>query len=210
MPTELIYLLGAGGHAKVVLDALFENDFDMRMVRVQDDDIRYLGKNLLGFDINNPAIINEMAGRRFHLALGSCTARQTLFDRLEAMGAHAMTIVHRSASVSRYARIGDGSFVAARSILAPSAQLGKSVIVNHGAIVDHDCVVGDFSHIAPNATLAGGVHIGMGVLIGAGANILPGVRIGSGSIIGAGAVVIANVEAGETQVGIPAGKLQRK
>jgi serine acetyltransferase len=44
----------------------------------------------------------------------------------------------------------------------------------------------------------------VGVLVGAGAKILPGLSVGDGAIIGAGAVVTANVNAGETWVGVPA------
>ena len=92
--------------------------------------------------------------------------------------------------------IGDGTFVAARAIVAPAAVVGEGVIINHGAIVDHECFVGNFCHVAPGATLAGNVRLGERVLVGAGANILPGIRIGDAAIIGAGAVVTADVPPG--------------
>ncbi|RXZ33732.1 acetyltransferase [Oxalobacteraceae bacterium CAVE-383] len=210
MRTEFLYLLGAGGHSKVVLDALTEARFDMAYVRIRDDNPKCSGESIIGFEISVPAVTEELAGACFHLAIGNCSVRRAMFTQLVSMGARALTIVHPVASVSRHAEIGDGGFIAARAIVAPSARLGKTVIVNHGAIIDHDCIVGDFSHIAPNATLGGNVCIGSGVLIGAGANILPGVHIGSNAIIGAGAVVIADVQAEEIQAGVPAKNLKRK
>jgi sugar O-acyltransferase (sialic acid O-acetyltransferase NeuD family) len=210
MPTELLYLLGAGGHAKVVIDALHEMQFDMRQVRLRDDAVARRGDDILGLEIDAPAIIASMSGSRYHLAIGSCTARLQLSGKLEALGMRALAIIHPASVISRHAQIADGAFIAARAIIGPTARIGKSVIVNHGAVVDHDCVVGDFSHIAPNATLAGNVRIGAGVLIGAGANILPGVEIGDEAVIGAGAVVVSNVDAGQVQVGIPAKKLKGK
>jgi sugar O-acyltransferase (sialic acid O-acetyltransferase NeuD family) len=210
MPTDILFLLGAGGHAKVVIDALHEIQFDMQQVRLRDDAVARQGAVILGLEIDTPAIVSAMNGARFHLAIGSCTARLQLTVRLKKMEMHALTIIHPASVISRHAQIGDGAFIAARAIVGPMACLGKGVIVNHGAIIDHDCVVGDFSHIAPNASLAGNVRIGTGVLIGAGANILPGVEIGDRAVIGAGAVVVSNVDAGQIQVGIPATKLKGK
>jgi acetyltransferase-like isoleucine patch superfamily enzyme len=72
-------------------------------------------------------------------------------------------------------------------------------------VVDHDCFVDEFSHIAPNASLAGGVCVGMRVLVGAGARVLAGGVIAADAVIGAGAVVTASdVPAGTVWVGVPA------
>lgn len=204
MPTKLLYLVGAGGHAKVVLDALLSSGTLAYDVRVRDGAQQLQGQLLLGYPIEVPAIAAEMEGQSFHLAIGNNQARQRLFAALVDMKAVALSIVHEASSVSRFARIGDGSFVAAQAVVAAAAVLGHSVIINHGAVVDHDCEVGDFSHIAPSAALSGGVVVGSGVLVGAGAKILPGLRVGDNAVIGAGAVVTANVGAGETWVGVPA------
>lgn len=204
MPTKLVYLIGAGGHGKVVLDALLSTDGRAYDVRVRDGAHKLQGQSLLGYPIEVPATSEEMEGQLFHLAIGNCQARRQLFAALRGMRALALSVVHASSQVSRFARVGDGSFLAAQSVVAAAASIGHSVIINHGAVVDHDCVVGDFSHIAPNAALGGGVIVGSGVLVGAGANVLPGLSIGDEAVIGAGAVVTANVNAGETWVGVPA------
>ena len=209
MPTKLIYLIGAGGHGKVVLDALLSTDGQAYDVRVRDGAHELQEKSLLGYPIDVPAIAAEMEGQLFHLAIGNGQARRRLFDALRAMRAFPLSVLHATSCVSRFARVGDGSFLAAKSVVAAAASIGHSVIINHGAVVDHDCVVGDFSHIAPNAALGGGVIVGWGVLVGAGANILPGLSIGDEAVIGAGAVVTANVNAGETWVGVPARKTVR-
>lgn len=204
MHTELLYLIGAGGHAKVVLDALLSSGTPAYDVRVRDGAQQLQGQQLLGYSIEVPAVAAEMGGQFFHLAIGNGQARRRLFAELLGMKARPLSIVHATSSISRFARIGDGSFVASQSVVAASASVGRSVIINHGAIVDHDCTVGDFSHIAPNAVLGGCVAVGAGVLVGAGAKILPGVSVGDDAVIGAGAVVTANVNAGETWVGVPA------
>lgn len=209
MPIKLIYLIGAGGHGKVVLDALLSNNEHSYKLCVRDGANELKGTDLLEYPIQVPAITPEMEGQLFHLAIGNCQARKRLFGVLCAMSALPLSVFHAASCVSSYARIGEGSFLAAQSVVAPAADIGRSVIINHGAVVDHDCVVGDFSHIAPNATLGGGVNLGSGVFVGAGANILPGLLIGDEAVIGAGSVVTANVNAGETWVGVPAKKRAR-
>ena len=65
-------------------------------------------------------------------------------------------------------------------------------------------IFGDFTHIAPGATLSGGVEIGNGVLIGAGANIIQYKRITDDTIIGAGAIVIRDINKPGIYMGNPA------
>jgi sugar O-acyltransferase (sialic acid O-acetyltransferase NeuD family) len=207
MPTDHILLLGAGGHAKVVLDALLLTGFLRGDIDVADDNAALQGRDFLGAPVLQPA---ECNGQRFHVAIGGARARERVFQRLQDAGRVPLNVLHPKASVSPLATLGGGVFVAAQAVVAPAARLGDSVIVNHGAVVDHDCVVGAFSHIAPNATLGGNVRIGHRVLVGAGATILPGVEVGDDCIIGAGAVVTGTVDAGGTWIGVPASRLQKE
>jgi sugar O-acyltransferase (sialic acid O-acetyltransferase NeuD family) len=207
MRTEAILLYGAGGHAKVVLDALLLDGAKRADIDVADDSAALHGSDFLGAPVR-PA--GECGGRRFHVAIGIARAREAVQARLLAEGRQALAVIHPRACVSPLASLGQGVFIAAQAVVAPAARIGDAVIVNHGAIVDHDCMVGAFTHIAPNATLGGNVTIGRRVLIGAGATLLPGVQVGDDCVIGAGAVVTADVAAGGTWVGVPARPLGRE
>jgi acetyltransferase-like isoleucine patch superfamily enzyme len=72
----------------------------------------------------------------------------------------------------------------------------------------HDVNVGDFTTIAPNACILGGVSIGPQCYIGANSTILPGVTIGDGSIVGAAAVVTRDVPPMTVVAGNPARNLR--
>jgi sugar O-acyltransferase (sialic acid O-acetyltransferase NeuD family) len=209
MHTKLIYVIGASGHAKVVLDAFYVNHVPAEKIRIRDDALALEGHEFMECIISTPAVTPMMSGHQYHIAIGSCLVRQRLFFELSALGARPISLFHPRASVSQFSEIANGTFVAACAIVAAHARIGNCVIVNHGAIVDHDCFVDDFSHIAPNVTLGGGVKVGKGVLIGAGAILLPGVLVGDGAVIGGGAVVTKNVATGEVHVGIPAQKIFR-
>lgn len=207
MPTEPVLLFGAGGHAKVVLDALLLRGFARAGVEVADDSTALHGSDFLGAPVRPPA---ACAARSFHVAIGIARARERVQARLQAEGRAPLTVVHPRASVSALAVIGQGVFLAAGAVVAPAARVDDGVIVNHGAVVDHDCVVGAFSHIAPNATLGGNVTIGRRVLVGAGAIVLPGVQVGDDCVIGAGAVVTASVAGGGSWIGVPAKRVERE
>lgn len=204
MPTDSLLIIGASGHAKVVVDALRASEPD-RVITVSDDNPSLEGSLFQGLTVNTPVDWKrEPAATCFHVAIGNNENR----SRCSAAGRSSRrtphTVTHPDASISPCAEIGAGSFVAARAIVAPAARVGEGVILNHGSVVDHDCVVGDFSHVAPLAVLGGGVKIGRLVLVGAGAIVLPGHTIGDGATIGAGAVVTHDVAAGITVTGIPA------
>lgn len=200
----MIHLIGAGGHAKVVLDALLAGGVELADLRVRDGRAEMQGRTLLGAAVDTPELNPELAGQDVHVAIGAIAARADLLGRALALGARPFTVLHPSARMSPFADVGGGTFVAALAVIGPSARVGRGVIVNHGSVIDHDCVVGDHCHIAPNASLGGGVRIGDRVLIGAGAVVLPGVRIGDDAVIGAGAVVTRDAPDKAEWVGVPA------
>lgn len=204
MPTEHWTVIGAGGHARVVMDALQRERGDTDSLAFADDDASLHGRLMLGRPVLGAVSEVARPGVHFHVAVGVNRIREMLYQRMLDAGGLPFLVVHPAACVSQHSTLGEASFVAASAVVAPMATIGAGVIVNHSAVVDHDCIVGDFAHIAPGATLAGGVTVGRRALIGAGANVLPGVVIGEGAVIGAGAVVTADIPSEVMAVGVPA------
>lgn len=200
----MIHLIGTGGHGKVVLDALLAAGAPLTETIARDGRSELAGRSWMGLRIETPEIAGDMRGDGFHIAIGDSAARERLTRLALAAGALARTVIHPGASVSMFATLADGVFIAAQAVIGPDARLGAGVLVNHGAVVDHDCRIGAFAHLAPNSSLGGGVHVGARSLIGAGAVVLPGVAIGDDVTIGAGAVVTRDVPSHQTWVGVPA------
>ncbi len=201
MPTEL-FLIGAGGHGRVVLDAiLLSRGSDV--VELWDDDPELTGNSVLGVVVRAPVDVLNLPVEG-HIAIGDNESRGEVAGRCLRAGKRLATIIHPRANVSRFAELDDGVFVAAAAVVAPLASIGTGVIVNHGVMVDHDCVVDSFAHLAPGAVLGGGVRVGQRALVGAGAVVKPGLSLGDGCTIGAGAVVTRSVSPGAVVAGVPA------
>lgn len=204
-----LVVFGAGGHAKVVIDAAEKQGY--RRLVVADDAQTLWDGRLMGYVVHGGRDSLLKLDFRAHAiaAIGGNAARGQVAVWLAANGFTLATVRHPAAQVGRGARIGPGSLLAAGAIVNSDATLGEHVIVNTGATVDHDCVVGNCVHLAPGVHLCGTVAVGEGSLLGAGAVVAPGVRIGARCVIGAGATVIRDVPDGACVVGTPARPMER-
>lgn len=178
-------LFGAGGHAKVLIEALQSNHEEI--TGVFDD-------NLSKTDLLNIPVLGTYRDihldRSLVLAIGNNKIRQKIASTMQ----HSFgTIIHKKALISPTVQIEEGTVVLGSVTINSSSVIGKHCIVNTSSVIEHDCIIGDFVHIAPNATLCGHVEIGEGTLIGAGAAVIPTIRIGKGCIIDAGVTVTQNV-----------------
>ncbi len=194
-----IVLLGAGGHAKVVADALLSRH---TAVAGFYDDAAEPALVLPGATHLGPLSGATGETRPTILGLGALASRRKLLGSLPELA--WASAVHARAVVSPRASIQPGTLIAPRAVVNPGSTVGPHAIINSGAIVEHDCSVGENTHLGPGAILSGGIIIGSDTLIGSGAIVLPGIRIGSNCVIGAGAVVTKDLPDGSRAVGVPA------
>jgi len=202
MPTDLL-IVGAGGHAKVVIEAAQAQNQAIQIV-LTDQDPAKEGNKILGTLAVQLLKSWDEFPSRYHCAIGNNQVREQLSIEAQKQGRQPFTITHPNASISPSATLGCGSFVAANAVVAAEAQFYDGCIINHGAVVDHDCQIGAYTHVAPNSVLGGAVSVGSRVLIGSGAVILPGVTIGNDAVVGAGAVVTRDIGSRCCVVGTPA------
>ena len=197
---EKIYVIGAGGHAKVAVCAAQLSGKEV--VAIFDDATEKHGSAICGVPVvGNIGSILKSPPLPTLIAIGENRLRLQLATELDL---HWATVIHPNAFVDNSVKIGVGSLVLAGAVVQVDAILEDHVIVNDNATVEHDCLVGSGAHVSCNACLTGGVSIGRGTMVGVGASILPGVRVGDAAVVGAGAVVVENLENQVTAVGVPA------
>lgn len=203
---EKIVLVGGGGHAKVVIDAIRKSgDFDIYGIVDPSLDAgeRVLGIKVIGKDSVLPRLFKEGVKNAFIGvgSIGDCGIRKRIYGQLEKIGFELPVIVHQRATIAEDVTIGEGTFVAAGAVINAGTILGRNAIINTSSSVDHDCVIGDFVHIAPGATLSGGIRVGDETHIGTGAKIIQSLNIGRNCLIGAGVTVRHNLRNGEKHYG---------
>lgn len=206
-PPPPFIIIGAGGHASVIVGALRAMNAAIRGLTDRDESLAgslVMRAPILGddsvletFDPDSICLANGLGISPKLRGLDhpdpGTGLRRRVFEKLTAAGHAFPPIVHPSAVVADAVEISRGAQVMAGAVLQPRAVLRENCVVNSAASVDHDCWIGAHAFIAPGAVLCGGVHVGAGTLIGAGAVIVPGVSIGENAVIGAGAVIRRDV-----------------
>lgn len=199
---EKILILGMGGHAKSMADAIErEKKYEIAGYIVNGSESELLDKRypVLGNDDDLPQLFrqgikNAAVGIGF---LGNSSLRTILYKRLKEIGYSLPVVCDPSAIVASKVSVGEGSFIGKRAVLNTDSQVGKMCIINTGAIVEHDCKVGDFSHISVGTVLCGEVSVGKAVFVGANATVIQGRKVADGCIVGAGEVIRKNVMNGK-------------
>jgi sugar O-acyltransferase (sialic acid O-acetyltransferase NeuD family) len=209
-----VIIIGTGGHAAVVADALIASgklvlgfvDVDVKRHGQQLCGLTILGGDdaLAGFDPKYIGLANGIGGTK-----GDPKRRQVQ-RKFEALGWEFVSVQHPSAVVSPYAQLAQGVQLMASCVVQPCAKISAGCIVNTAAVVEHDVELGEFVHVAGNATVCGGVIVGAHSHIGASAVVLQGLHLGKSTVVGAAAVVTRPSKGMETLVGVPARPLKTR
>jgi sugar O-acyltransferase (sialic acid O-acetyltransferase NeuD family) len=193
----MIYLYGASGHAKVIIETLELQQRKVGGLVDTNPEITTLLEYTVYQEIPN---IFDYKKDFFIVSIGSNEIRKNIAIKLPVKFSSA---IHPSANLSKRTLIGEGTVVMAGVTINAVCEIGRHVVLNTNCSIDHDCVIGDFAHLSPNVALAGGVSIGEGTHVGIGASVIQGVKIGKWVTIGAGTVVLKEVPDFAVVVGNP-------
>lgn len=210
-----LVLLGAGGHARVLVDAL------NRTGKILSGVYLPAGANKATWIEEIASITSDaMLQQRFPPetsrlilgigAVGDNRKRKQLFIHYRSLGYRFSSVYHPHHCRADDVQLGEGCQVMAGAILQTATSVEDNVIINTGARIDHECLIESHAHIAPGAVLSGAVHVGCGAHIGTGAVIIQGIQIGAGALVAAGATVITHVPAQTTVAGVPAKPITSK
>jgi UDP-perosamine 4-acetyltransferase len=203
-----VLVLGAGGHAKVLVEALLAGA--AVIAGVVDANPELNGMQLLGVPVlGGDELVETFPPSEILLvngigSVGLPFRRRELFERFKNRGYRFATVVHPSAIIASDVELEEGAQIMAGAVIQPGSRIGSNAVINTRASVDHDCTIGEHTHIAPGVTLSGAVSVGGVCHVGTGATVIQGITIGSQSVIGAGALVLKDVPSSVTVRGVPA------
>ncbi len=214
--TTNLVIVGAGGLGREVL----------AMVRACNEAGRVW--EVLGFLDSDPALVGKQVGElsvlgdddwyrrnqdaslRVVCAIGDPGARAKAVEKLQAMNAKFVSVIHPSVCVPESIEIGAGSVIMAGTRFTSDAKIGSHVVMYLNCAITHDVRVGDFCLVASGCNLSGGAVLETGVQLGSGVNVAPRQRIGAWAIVGAGSVVVRDIPAQSTAVGNPCRVIEQR
>ncbi|WMS94903.1 acetyltransferase [Pseudoalteromonas sp. HL-AS2] len=205
--TKNLAIVGASGHGKVIADIAeqlgytvnFYDDAYPSKKNIEHWAIHGTCANLIALNNTTTTLNNDVV-----VAIGNNEIRQQKIQLLQQSNFNIITLIHPTAVISQYAAIAAGTVVFAGAAINAFAKVGVGCIINTAAVVEHDSIIGDFTHICPNAALAGGVSVGAKCWVGIGSQVMQLIAIGDNCLIGAGSTVVKNIPDNVTAYGSPA------
>ncbi len=203
-----VIVWGAGGHGKVIVDALLASE-SCNLVGILDDDPVKSGTILLGVQVlHSPGSLRSLLDKLdfdgVAIGIGDNYIRHQKFQDVRACGLKPVNAIHPSVHLSRFVELGVGVTILAGATINPGTVIENNVCVNTAASIDHDNYLETSSHVFPNATLTGGVRVGQFAYVGSGAVVAPNIVVHKYSQVGAGAIVLKDVAEGAVVAGSPA------
>lgn len=199
-----LHIVGAGGYARCIADVACVSGYSGIVFYEKGG---FSETIMMGFPIIDEKKLADIPlGSELAVGVGDNSVREAIVKRLksERPDLHFPVLIHRDASVSRFAKIGAGSVVMAQSVVGPCAQIGEHVAIYSGAVVEHDCCIRNFVTLAPLAACGGTVTMGTRSFLGLGATVNHGIPLEDDTIIGAGASVVKKLPGKSIAVGVPA------
>ena len=202
MLKQKLILIGGGGHGKACIDVI-ENTEGYEIVGILDVADK-VGQSILNYSIiGTNDLISHLAKRSdiaFIITVGqikSAGIRKAIFQKLLDNKAKIATIISKNATVSKYAKIGEGTVIFHGAKINADAIIGDNCIINTAAIIEHDAQIGQHSHISTAVVVNGTCQIGQEVFIGSNTVLANNINIANNIVIGAGSVVYKSlIEAG--------------
>lgn len=208
-----IVLIGAGGHCKVIID-IIKSTNEYEIIGITDNnvtgkvfDIPIIGKDTILESVHSTGVDYAFIAIG---AINNINIRNIIYTNLKKIGFKLPVLIHRSAIVSPFSHIREGTCIMAGAIVNPGVNIEENCIVNTGSVIEHDCHIGYNTHISPNVSIAGGVNIGFNSHLGIGSTIIQERNIGNNVTIGAGSVVIKDIKDFTLVVGVPSREIKTK
>ena len=201
-------IIGAGGHAKEVLDVLINNG-EGNLFFYDDvcsnTELKLFNQFTIFKTEQEAATYFKETDKRFVLGIGGTHVRKLLADKLYLLGGELRPVISKRSYISEFDIFIDAGVNIMHNVtIQPSVQIGKGCLINANSIIHHDSSIGEYCELGPGVTITGHCTIGSFSFIGAGAILKPGITIGNNVVVGAGAVVIKDVPDNSIVIGIPA------
>ena len=190
-----VVVLGAGGHAKVLIEILIRMEIEVLGVSIKFTDKPEKTNYRL---FSDDEVMSKFSPKEINLVngVGSLPNHKVRYDlsmTYAEKGYNFISISHPSSIISSDVKISEGAQLLAGTFIGSGSSIGTGTIINSHSSIDHDCEIQEYCHIAPGVTCSGQVKIGKFVHVSPGVTVINNIKIGDNSIINPGVIVTDNV-----------------
>ncbi len=205
-----LIIIGASGFGREVawlVERINSKEPTWDLIGFIDDNDEIQGNSINGYKVlGKTDNVNDYPDAYFVCAVGASKTREKIINKVKSINSNILfaTLIDPSVEKSELVQIGEGTIICAHTIITVNISIGNHVIINLDCTVGHDAILKDFVTLYPSVNVSGITHIGHGVELGTGMQIIQGKKVGDHTIIGAGAVVVKDIPENCTAVGSPA------
>lgn len=162
-----LLILGAGGHAKVVVEtaeAMKNTEGQKLYERIDflDDHSEHAAGKLKDLKVKGKEYDEIFCG------IGDNRLRKQLLEQSEILKLTVPILAHPTAYISPTAVVGKGTIIEAKAAINANTVIGTGCIISIGAVIDHDAIVKEYAHVNAAAVCKARSRVGAGAKIDAG------------------------------------------
>lgn len=205
--------MGIGNNSIVTIELAELNGYEVRGLLHYKTDL--VGQTKWGYPIisDSETFLNQDIKKlNFALSMGRNSIRKDLFNRIQSKGGILPSLIHPSASVSKFSSLDQGVQIHANVTIQPEVTIQQNSIISYGVGITHNVKISKHCYIAAHAIIGAYTVIEENVMIGMGVNTVSDKvqSIGENSIVGAGSLVLSSIPSNTTVYGRPAKILSRE
>ena len=194
-----IIIVGASNHGKTVYDFLIENKEYEPIGFINYDNNFKVEKKIFGLDVFNLDDLEEIlkkGTKNIYINTNNFKLTKTIYLKAKELGFKFISIIHKTANVSKISKLGKCVFIGPFSILGTGAEVGSFTKILNKASIAHDSIIGENVQISDGATIAGNAIVGDNTLIGINSAVINKCKIGKDVIVVSGKTVTSNLDDG--------------
>lgn len=140
----------------------------------------------------------------FVIAIADPIVKEKVVNIVLNKGGKFINLIHKTAIVSKNAKLGKGIFLAPFTLVTSDAIIEDFVMLNAYSTITHGCKIGAYSSVMGHVSINGNTLVGHHTYWGSGSRCLPGSKIGNYAKIGAASLAMKRVKDNATVLGVPA------